>query len=972
LRERLGSGRSAVVYAAHDRRLSRRVAVRVLHPRLLTDKQLLVSFVQEAWATASLEHPGIVAVHDVGQTTVNGQLVPWVVHEYVDGVSLTDVLAKEGPFSPLRAVAVACDVLDALEHAHNKGVLHRALTPWNVMVTRGGQIKVTDFGIAAIAASSRLSASDGRGDEVTAAVAYQAPEQARGEADTRSDVYAVGCLLVHLLTGRPPFEADTAAGLVHAHAKTNPSAPSSSNPDVPAFLDIPILRALAKHPFRRFPDAPAMRRALLEVGERLARIQQILDDAALVLTSLPTFDASSAEASSSSSDTSSTADRAPSGAGVGVPTPPGPPAVPTPAVPTPPAAPPAPSGEPSGEASATPTAPTAHASDASPVDEPTRSESSSAAAAPAGATAPTSVDPDTPARAGSAASTNAGAADQSPGRDRDTEDNTEDGTQDSAPTPSPTSSRTGVPSSDAPVSATAPTILLPAVGRSSEPGDDPDGPPTDLPRVSPFDAGKFGAAELDAEESGERPHASPREVGPPTNLPRVTPRESTPSTPLASAPVDRSPTRFASPSPIDPTFDPLAFTRSSGSLSPSFPSLAGSPATPDVLDADIGDDGSTTRRSPRGFLVVVSVVALVVVGAVAVWRMSHEPRDMAVAASTPRVVVPSVAGMSVEAATERLRAQGLRIGSQRTEASDTVSVDHVTRTDPAAGTEVTKATVVDVFVSAGPNPATVPPIVGGPVEGVRQALADADLRLGAVEEQDSPHEKGVVLRATPKPGTQVAPGSTVSLVVASGWNVVPDLRGLDVTEAREKVREAGLKVARVRRPSSSASGRLVVARTRPAAGSRVRVGTRVAIVLTWSTDPAPAPSRKSSGSPVPPSPSRPPSEPRDPRPTTSPPKEPEPRPTSEPTPTPEPSTRTPTPTPTPTTPSPEPTPTPSPTAEPTEPNPTSTTPAPQPSPSESPDPTTSPEPTDTPGPPGTPLPTLPPSTSPTPRELSDV
>jgi len=956
LRERLGSGRSAVLYAAHDRRLSRRVAVRVLHPRLLTDKQHVVSFVQEAWAAASLEHPGIVAVHDVGQTTVHGQLVPWVVHEYVDGVSLTEVLAKEGPFSPLRAVAVACDVLDALEHAHNKGVLHRALTPWNVMVTRGGHIKVTDFGIAAIAASARLAASDGRGDDVTAAVAYQAPEQARGEADSRSDVYAVGCLLVHLLTGRPPFEADSVAELVRAHAKTNPPAPSTSNPDVPAFLDIPILRALAKYPARRYPHAPAMRTALLEVGERLARIQQILDDAASALSSLPTSDPAGSDTEPTGTEPTGTEPTGteptgteptgteptgtePSGteptAGppapdVGGPTPPGPPAVPTPT----PAGGPLPSS----------------------ASEETSSDEQTGGAPPTASTPETSsaAEP-APAESSSAAPAETSEADSSP-ESASTEASDEPATADTAASEE-TTTASGASSSDAPGSANAPTILLPTVGRSAEPAPDPDGPPTDLPRVSP----------LDAEPAGQR--TTPGEDGPPTDLPRV---------PAPAAPsVDGGPGAARSTSARS-TDDPFALAPSSVSFSGS--SFSGSPAAPDVLDTAL-DDGSSTRRSPRGVLLAVCIVILLgLVGAVAVWRMSDKPQDMAVAAANPRVVVPRLAGMPLDEAVQQLRARGLRVGAQRTEASDTVPVGYVTRTDPTAGATVTKATVVDVFISAGPNPTTVPPIVGHPVEEVREVLAESDLRLGTVEERDSPHEKGIVLAATPKPGTQVPPGSTVSLVVASGWSVVPDVRGLDIRDARQKVTDAGLVVGRVRRPSSSAAGHLVVARTRPAAGTRVPVGTRVHVVLTRSADPAPRPSRTSSDSPAPPAPSRPPSEPPDPRPTTSPPDEPEPTPTSEPTPTPEPSTPTPTPTPTPTTPSPEPTPTP--TSEPTEPEPT--TPTPQPGPSESPEPTGTPEPTDTPGPTDspeptdtptpteTPSPTLPPSTSPTPRELSSA
>src|SRR5690606_23584223 len=486
-----------------------------------------------------------------------------------------------------------------------------------------------DFGIAAIAASARLAASDGRGDDVTAAVAYQAPEQARGEADSRSDVYAVGCLLVHLLTGRPPFEADSVAELVRAHAKTNPPAPSTSNPDVPAFLDIPILRALAKYPARRYPHAPAMRTALLEVGERLARIQQILDDAASALSSLPTSDPAGSDTEPTGTEPTGTEPTGteptgtePSGteptAGppapdVGGPTPPGPPAVPTP---TPPGGP-LPSS----------------------ASEETSSDEQTGGAPPTASTPETSsaAEP-APAESSSAAPAETSEADSSP-ESASTEASDEPATADTAASEE-TTTASGASSSDAPGSANAPTILLPTVGRSAEPAPDPDGPPTDLPRVSP----------LDAEPAGQR--TTPGEDGPPTDLPRV---------PAPAAPSVAGGPGAARAPPARSTDDPFALAPSSVSFSGS--SFSGSPAAPDVLDTAL-DDGSSTRRSPRGVLLAVCIVILLgLVGAVAVWRMSDKPQDMAVAAANPRVVVPRLAGMPLDEAVQQLRARGLRVGA---------------------------------------------------------------------------------------------------------------------------------------------------------------------------------------------------------------------------------------------------------------------------------------------------------------------
>ncbi|PWI42796.1 protein kinase [Streptomyces sp. ICBB 8177] len=265
----LGRGGMAEVLRARDLRLGRDVAVKVLRTGLAADGAFRARFRREALSAAALNHPAVVSVFDAGEAEVDGELVPFIVMEYVRGSTL-DRLARGGPDgsrpSPERALRLTASVLDALEHAHEAGIVHRDVKPANVMVVDGTApdvVKVMDFGIA-----RPLGA---RGVTITAAsmvvgtAEYLSPEQARGaELDARTDLYSTGCLLFELLTGRPPFTGDSPLAVAWKHVEEEPVPPSRYAPGITPACDALVLRALRKDREERFPDAATMRRAVLE------------------------------------------------------------------------------------------------------------------------------------------------------------------------------------------------------------------------------------------------------------------------------------------------------------------------------------------------------------------------------------------------------------------------------------------------------------------------------------------------------------------------------------------------------------------------------------------------------------------------------------------------------------------------------------------------------------------------------------
>ncbi|KPI23225.1 serine/threonine protein kinase [Actinobacteria bacterium OK074] len=280
----LGSGGMAAVHLAHDTVLDRQVAIKTLHTELGREPAFRERFRREAQAVAKLTHPNIVSVFDTGEdvpsdggSATDGSIVlgvtslpvPYIVMEYVEGRPLAALLDEDvrrrGAMPVGRALEITADVLAALEISHETGLVHRDIKPGNVMVTRRGTAKVMDFGIARALQSGVTSMT--QTGMVVGTPQYLSPEQALGRAvDERSDLYSVGVMLFQLVTGRLPFDADSALALAYAHVQEEPPAASAVNRALPPGVDALIARALKKNPNERFPSAEAMRAECLRVG----------------------------------------------------------------------------------------------------------------------------------------------------------------------------------------------------------------------------------------------------------------------------------------------------------------------------------------------------------------------------------------------------------------------------------------------------------------------------------------------------------------------------------------------------------------------------------------------------------------------------------------------------------------------------------------------------------------------------------
>ncbi|MGW0879173.1 Stk1 family PASTA domain-containing Ser/Thr kinase [Streptomyces sp. NPDC002671] len=254
----LGRGGMAEVYLAHDTRLGRTVAVKTLRADLARDPSFQARFRREAQSAASLNHPAIVAVYDTGEDYIDGVSIPYIVMEYVDGSTLRELLHSGRKLLPERSMEMTVGILQGLEYAHRNGIVHRDIKPANVMLTRNGQVKVMDFGIARAMGDSGMTMTQ------TAAVIgtaqYLSPEQAKGEqVDARSDLYSTGCLLYELLTVRPPFVGDSPVAVAYQHVREEPQAPSVFDPEITPEMDAIVLKALVKDPNYRYQSADEMR-----------------------------------------------------------------------------------------------------------------------------------------------------------------------------------------------------------------------------------------------------------------------------------------------------------------------------------------------------------------------------------------------------------------------------------------------------------------------------------------------------------------------------------------------------------------------------------------------------------------------------------------------------------------------------------------------------------------------------------------
>ncbi|MEU6370080.1 protein kinase [Streptomyces sp. NPDC046931] len=260
--ERLGQGGMGTVHRAVDQRLRRTVAVKLLSSALAHDPQSRARFRREAHAAAALNHPAVATIHDVGEEPDPDGPRPYLVMEYVQGTTLAEAL-RGGPLPVAEGINVACAVLDALRHSHERGIVHRDIKPSNIMLTGPDTVKVLDFGIAKAftEAATRITGSGA----AIGTPAYLSPEQISGaEVDHRADLYAMGCLLHELLTGQPPFRGASPFAVMHQHLFAEPEPVSRLRPQVPPTVEAVIQRALRKDAAERFTDAGQMRAALTD------------------------------------------------------------------------------------------------------------------------------------------------------------------------------------------------------------------------------------------------------------------------------------------------------------------------------------------------------------------------------------------------------------------------------------------------------------------------------------------------------------------------------------------------------------------------------------------------------------------------------------------------------------------------------------------------------------------------------------
>lgn len=276
---RIGSGGMADVYKGKDRKLNRFIAVKVLKREFHEDDSFIRKFTSEAQAAGGLMHPNVVNVYDVGED----RGFNYMVMELVEGITLKEYIMKKGKLSAKEAVSIAIQIANGIQAAHNQNIIHRDIKPQNVIISKEGKVKVTDFGIAKAANSNTVSSM------VMGSVHYSSPEQARGAAsDAKSDIYSLGITMYEMVTGRLPFDGDTAVSVAVKHLQEEIISPAEYVPELPYSLEQIILKCTQKRADFRYPDVAALildlKRSLVEPEGDFVRIRQVAGAATVMIT----------------------------------------------------------------------------------------------------------------------------------------------------------------------------------------------------------------------------------------------------------------------------------------------------------------------------------------------------------------------------------------------------------------------------------------------------------------------------------------------------------------------------------------------------------------------------------------------------------------------------------------------------------------------------------------------------------------
>ena len=266
--ERIGAGGMAIVYKAKDLLLNRVVTIKVLREQFVTDEDFIRRFRREAQSAASLSHPNIVSVYDVGKE----EDTEYIVMEYVEGRNLKEIIREFAPLSSDQTINLARQITGAIQNAHEHHIIHRDIKPHNILVTADGHAKVTDFGIARAVSSATVTHTG----DIIGSVHYLSPEQAKGlQSNEQSDIYSLGIVLYELLTGKVPYDGETPIAIALKHLQEQPVLPSKLNPKIEKELEAVVMRAIAKSPEQRYLSTKDLLEDLdhIQAGRPITRLE---------------------------------------------------------------------------------------------------------------------------------------------------------------------------------------------------------------------------------------------------------------------------------------------------------------------------------------------------------------------------------------------------------------------------------------------------------------------------------------------------------------------------------------------------------------------------------------------------------------------------------------------------------------------------------------------------------------------------